>query len=244
MWESWENCTGKYFSKLLIQEVAECFQHLGGFFVSEEREYWLLQSISQECTLLTETPNTVIAFSSRKGWKGVGDTHLPFSALERVEQWTRYVEPNSTRTKKPVAGMRNTINNLGLSQQNDEESKCYYVVWTPFGEVGKLNMESWVSLLGKIRKLKLKLRQRKKSTLEISYLMEIPGMCVQVAAKVLLKETPHHCSVLPSDTQDNFSDWEDGLPLSCLSDGLIPSPALLYLSDNTEILLKGCSVFD
>lgn len=45
----------------------------------------------------------------------------------------------------------------------------------------------------------------------------IPGMCVQVATKALLKETAYHCSVLPSDTpiQGNFSDWEDRLPLSC-----------------------------
>lgn len=52
------------------------------------------------------------------------------------------------------------------------------------------------------------IRQEKKSTLEIFDLMVIPGMCVQVATKVLLKETTYHCSVLPSDTsiQENFSD--------------------------------------
>lgn len=191
------------------------FSTSGRNLVSEEREYWLVQSIPQEWTLLTKNRNTVIVCWSRKGWKVVGDSHLSFAALERVGQWTTPIEPNPTHTKQPVAGMGNSINNLGLSQHNNEESKCYCGVWTPCVEVGKLNMESWVSVLGKIKKLKLKLRQGKKKISTED--MEIPGTRVQEATKVLLKETACHRSVLPSDTpfQDNFSDWEDGLPLSC-----------------------------
>lgn len=147
-WDSWENCAEKGFLKLWIQGVAKWLSASNiweGFSVWAKRILITPAHIPRVHTLHKKKPLSLYSEAGR----GEKWLETPFSPAKREGQWTIHIESYPTHARQPVAGMRNSTKNLGLSLQNDEETNCCYVLWTPYMEVGEFITEIWVNALGK-----------------------------------------------------------------------------------------------